>query len=95
MVQPYRYPHFKKNEIEKIVKQLLVVGVIHPCNSTYVATVLLVKKHDRSWRMCIDYRVLNKIMVKDKFSIPMIDELLDELTKAQHFMKLDLRSSYY
>jgi hypothetical protein len=94
-IHPYCHPFSQKNEIEKMVHEILNAGVIRPSMSPYSSLVVMVLKKEGSWRMCPNFCALNKLTIKDKFPIPIIDDLLDELSGAQFFTKLDLYSSYH
>ncbi|XP_066333203.1 uncharacterized protein [Miscanthus floridulus] len=94
-VCPYRYPPVVKDEIERQVTDMLRVGIIQPSNSQFSSPVLLVKKKDGSFRFCVDFRHLNAVTVKAKYPVPVIKELLDELTHASWFTCLDLTAGYH
>ncbi|CAI7823025.1 unnamed protein product [Closterium sp. NIES-54] len=92
---PYRLSPTELADMNKQIEYLLDKGLIRPSTSPYGAPVLFTPKPDGSLRMCIDYRALNKQTIKNKYPIPWIDDLLDQLRGATVFSKLDLRSGYW
>jgi DNA-binding NtrC family response regulator len=93
--RPYNLSHFQKDTMEALILHLLKNQVIRPSVSSYSSPTILVKKKDGTWRLCIDYKKLKQLTVKNKFSIPVIEDLLDELQGTKLFSKIDLRSSYH
>ncbi|KAK9902948.1 hypothetical protein M0R45_001398 [Rubus argutus] len=94
-VTPYRMAPKELKELQTQIKELLSLGFIRPSASSWGAPVLFVKKKDGSLRLCIDYRQLNKVTIKNKYPLPRIDDLFDQLRGAQIFSKIDLRSGYH
>ncbi|GJP79146.1 hypothetical protein CLOP_g9391 [Closterium sp. NIES-67] len=91
---PYPLSPTELTDMKKQIEYLLAKGLIRPSTSPYGAPVLFTPNSDGSLRMCIDYRALNKQTIKNKYPIPRIDDLLDQLRGATVFSKLDMRSGY-
>src|SRR5688572_473541 len=82
-------------ELKRQLKDLLDKGFIRPSKSPWGALILFVRKKDGSLRMCIDYHQLNKMTIKNRYPLPRIDDLFDQLVGASFFLKIDLRSGYH
>ncbi|GKF25799.1 putative reverse transcriptase domain-containing protein, partial [Tanacetum coccineum] len=92
---PYRLTPFEMKELSEQLKELSDKGFIRPSSSPWGALVLFVKKKDGSFRMCIDYRELNNLAVKNRYPLPRIDDLFDQLQGSSVYSKIDLRSGYH
>nr|GEV40659.1 putative reverse transcriptase domain-containing protein [Tanacetum cinerariifolium] len=92
---PYRLAPSEMKELAKQLQELFKKGFIRPSSSPWGAPVLFVKKKDGSFRMCIDYRELNKMTVKNHYPLPHIDDLFDQLQGSSVYSKIYLRSSYH
>nr|GFA67148.1 hypothetical protein [Tanacetum cinerariifolium] len=91
---PYRMDPVELKELKDQLQELLERGFIRPSVSPWGAPVLFVKKKDGSMRLCIDYRELNKITIRNRYPLPRIDDLFDQLQGAMHFSKIDLRVAF-
>ncbi|GKF77788.1 putative reverse transcriptase domain-containing protein, partial [Tanacetum coccineum] len=92
---PYRLAPSEMQELSNQLQELSDRGFIRPSTSPWGAPVLFVKKKDGSFRMCIDYRELNKLTVKNRYPLPRIDELFNQLQGSSVYSKIDLRSGYH
>ncbi|GJV14351.1 putative reverse transcriptase domain-containing protein [Tanacetum coccineum] len=92
---PYRLAPYEMKELSEQLQELSDKGFIRPSSSPWGAPVLFVKKKDGSFRMCIDYRELNKLTVKNRYPLPRIDDLFDQLQGSSVYSKIDLRSGYH
>jgi hypothetical protein len=93
--RPYRMPPAELAELKKQLQELLDKGFIRPSTSPWGCPALFVKKKDESLRLCVDYRPLNAVTIKNKYPLPRIDVLFDQLVGAKVFSKIDLRSGYH
>src|SRR6185295_6225914 len=92
--RPYRMPPNELEELKKQLQELLDKGYIRPSTSPWGCPALFVKKKDESLRLCVDYRLLNAVTIKNKYPLPRIDILFDQLFGAKVFSNIDLRSGY-
>jgi hypothetical protein len=92
---PYRMSTLELVELKLQLKEMMDKGYIRPNVSPWGAPVLFVKNKDDALRLCIDYRQLNKTTIKNKYLLPRIDDLFDQLRGASIFSKIDIRSGYY
>ena len=93
--RPYRMRVKELEELKKQIKELQDKGFIRPSSSPWGAPLIFVDKKDGSQRMCVDYRSLNEVTVKNKYPLPRIDDLFDQLRGVCVFYKIDLRSGYH
>lgn len=93
--RPYRMSRTEQNIVKDIVEELLLHGIIRESDSEYSSPVLLVKKKNGEQRLCIDYRKLNSLTIKDSHPLPRIDDQIDKLQGGNFFISLDLRSGYH
>jgi hypothetical protein len=91
----YRMPSNELAELKTQLQDLLEKGFIRPSSSPWGCLAIFVKKKDQTLRMCVDYRPLNEVTIKNKYLLPRIDILFDQLTGARVFSKIDLRSGYH
>ena len=92
---PYRMAPAELKELKAQLQELVDGGFIRPSISPWEALVLFVKKKDGTWRLCIDYRQLNKVTIRNKYPLPQIDDLFDQLQGAKVFSNIGLRSGYH
>ncbi|GKF42638.1 hypothetical protein Tco_0125980, partial [Tanacetum coccineum] len=92
---PYRLAPSEMKELSDQLKELSDKGFIRPSSSPWGALVLFVKKKDRSFRMCINYREMNKLTMKNRYPLPRIDDLFDQLQGSNVYSKIELRSGYH
>ncbi|GKB60109.1 hypothetical protein Tco_0916295, partial [Tanacetum coccineum] len=93
--EPYILAPSEMQELSDQLQELVDRGFIRPSTSPWGAPVLFVKKKDGSFRMCIDYQELNKLTVKNRYPLPMIDDLFDQLHGSSAYSKINLRSGYH
>ncbi|GFX89531.1 hypothetical protein TNCV_72241 [Trichonephila clavipes] len=92
---PRRLAFTERQEVNKQIEEWLNEGIIRPSSAEYASPIVMVKKKDGSSRMCIDYRKLNQKLVKDKFPLPIIEDVLDTLQEAKVYSTLDLRNGFF
>ena len=93
--RPYRMAASELAELKKQLEELQRIGFIRPSSSPWGAPVLFVRKKDGSMRLCVDYRALNEVTIKNKYPLPRIEDLFDQLRGAKVFSKINLRSGYH
>ncbi|MCO5574932.1 hypothetical protein L7F22_028727 [Adiantum nelumboides] len=92
---PYRVSQAQQEGIMRQVNELVKKGMVRPSSSPFCSPVLLVQKKDGTYRMCVDYRALNRITIKNRFPVPRVEDLFDKLQGSTYFSRIDLKSGYH
>ncbi|MCO5579131.1 hypothetical protein L7F22_032983 [Adiantum nelumboides] len=92
---PYRVSHAQQEEIMRQVNELVEKEMVRPSSSPFCSLVLLVQKKDGTYRMCVNYRALNRITIKNRFPVPRVKDLFDKLQGSTYFSRIDLKSGYH
>jgi hypothetical protein len=93
--RPYRLAPIEREKVNNIIQDLLDKGIIKESNSPFASPMILVKKSDGSDRMCVDYRALNKLIERDRYPLPLIEDQIDKLGRAKYYISIDMKNGFY